>query len=62
MLLPVWFMTFNYEGKVWEYAINGQTGKIAGQLPVSFTKLIIGCLTAGLAVAGIIFGGGYFFR
>lgn len=39
MLLPVWFMTFHYKGKVWEYAINGQTGKISGELPIDENKL-----------------------
>lgn len=41
MLLPVWFMTFHYKGKVWEYAINGQTGKIAGELPIDENKMRI---------------------
>ena len=62
MLLPVWFMTFSYDGKMWEYAINGQTGKIAGELPISTKKLLIGCILSGLAAAALIFGGGYFFR
>ena len=62
MLLPVWFMTFSYDGKMWEYAINGQTGKIAGELPISTKKLLIGCILAGLAAAALIFGGGYLFR
>lgn len=39
MLLPVWFMTFHYKGRVWEYAINGQTGKIAGELPIDEKKM-----------------------
>ncbi len=39
MLLPVWFMTFHYKGKMWEYAINGQTGKIAGELPIDERKM-----------------------
>ena len=62
MLLPVWFMTFNYKGRIWEYAINGQSGKVAGQLPVSPIKRALGCILGGLAVAALIFGGGYFFR
>ena len=62
MLLPVWFMTFNYGGKIWEYAINGQTGKIAGELPVSPFKRTLSCILGGLAAAALIFGGGYFFR
>ncbi len=61
MLLPVWFMTFQYQGKLWEYAVNGQTGKVSGELPISKTKLFwIGMLIA-LGVAAVLFLGGYFF-
>lgn len=63
MLLPVWFMTFHYKGKVWEYAINGQTGKIAGELPVDDKKLrrhrlfVIAITTLITLIAGYIIGG-----
>ncbi len=62
MLLPVWFMTFEYRGKLWEYAVNGQTGKVAGQLPVSMKKLLGTCIAVALAIAGITVFGGYLFR
>lgn len=61
MLLPVWFMTFDYKGKLWEYAVNGQSGKVAGELPVDKRKLAIVCAIAGIAIALLIFLGGYFF-
>ena len=41
MLLPVWFMTFHYKDKIWEYAINGQTGKTIGNYPVDNGKLFL---------------------
>ncbi|WP_025027852.1 hypothetical protein [Caldalkalibacillus mannanilyticus] len=34
-LLPVWVFTYNYKGKTYIFAMNGQTGKIAGRLPIS---------------------------
>lgn len=34
-LLPVWLINIDYLGKKYIYAINGQTGKIAGKLPMS---------------------------
>lgn len=53
MLLPVWFMTYQYQGKTYEFAINGQTAKQAGTMPVSTGKLLAVC--AGVAaVCGII--------
>lgn len=50
MMLPVWFMTFEYKGKLWEYAVNGQTGKIAGELPISNKKLALACIIASAAI------------
>lgn len=37
-LLPVWFFNSSYKGKQYPYAVNGQTGKIAGQIPLSKPK------------------------
>ena len=37
-LLPVWFMTTRYKDKTYAFAINGQTGKMSGKLPVSRGK------------------------
>ena len=38
-LLPVWLLTTNWNGKTWTFAMNGQTGKFIGDLPVSGSKL-----------------------
>ncbi len=37
-LLPVWLLTTKYEGKVYTFAMNGQTGKMVGELPVDQKK------------------------
>lgn len=34
VLLPVWMLNTNYRGKVYTFAMNGQTGKITGSLPI----------------------------
>lgn len=39
-LLPVWVMDIGYSGKQYQYMINGQTGKIAGNFPVSSGQLM----------------------
>lgn len=46
-LLPVWVMTYGHRagGKTYYFAMNGQTGKIWGRLPVDKRKL-----------AGLFFG------
>lgn len=35
VLLPVWTLNYDYEGKHYMMTMNGQTGKIIGELPVS---------------------------
>ena len=60
MLLPVWFMTFDYKGKLWEYAVNGQTGKVSGELPISKAKLSAFLAVIGIIVTLLILLGGYF--
>jgi hypothetical protein len=55
MLLPVWFMTYKYNGKTYSFAINGQTGKLAGTPPLNKKKLGLVCFGIGVITA-IIFG------
>ncbi len=43
-LLPIWYLTTNWNGRQWNFAMNGQTGKFTGDLPVDYGKL--GILTA----------------
>ena len=59
MMLPVWFMTYKYKGETLEYAINGQSGKIAGRLPLSKPKLLTLCGIIGVIVMILILIGGY---
>lgn len=34
ILLPVWILNTNYNGKIYTFAMNGQTGKMTGTFPV----------------------------
>lgn len=58
IMLPVWFMTYQYKGKMYEFAINGQTGKLAGTPPLDKKKLLRFSAIIGAAIAFIIFLGG----
>lgn len=40
ILLPVWLLTSQYKGKTYRFAMNGQTGKIIGVLPISIKKSV----------------------
>lgn len=52
-LLPIWILTYRKKGrkkdKIYTYAMNGHTGKIYGELPVSIPKLAL--LFGGIALA-----------
>lgn len=39
LLLPVWISSFQYNGKVYHFMVNGQTGKVSGQTPISWVKV-----------------------
>lgn len=44
-LMPVWTLDVKYKGQTYHYAVNGQTGKFAGNLPVDrglFWKYALG--------------------
>ena len=66
-LLPVWLLSSTFEGKVYTFAMNGQTGRLVGDVPVdkslrvqSFLKTL-GIAFAAILIIAIIFGwtGGY---
>ena len=52
-LMPIWILTYKRKGKNYTYAMNGSTGKVYGELPVSALKL--GLFSAAVAlVAGLL--------
>ena len=61
-LMPIWILTYQRKGKNYTYAMNGSTGKIYGELPVSPIKLgILGTLAAALVGAlSFLIGWGLF--
>ncbi|MGN0495502.1 MAG: hypothetical protein ACI4GW_04685 [Lachnospiraceae bacterium] len=41
LLLPIWVSNFKYNDKVYQFMVNGQTGKISGKTPISVPKVVI---------------------
>jgi len=39
ILLPIWFVTYNYGAQTYQVLVNGVTGDIAGNHPRSFWKI-----------------------
>lgn len=55
-LLPVWFLAYNYNGKIYQYGVNGQTGKVSGSIPIDKKKLNLRSLL--YSIFGAVFGFG----
>jgi DNA-directed RNA polymerase subunit RPC12/RpoP len=64
-LMPVWFLTYKHKHKgkekFYHFAVNGQTGKFMGDLPIVWGKVALAAgitaLVANAIIAGIIIGG-----
>ncbi len=41
LLLPVWISSYKYKDIVYQFMVNGQTGKVSGKTPISVPKVII---------------------
>jgi hypothetical protein len=48
ILLPVYLLSYRYGGKLYRFLINGQTGKVAGDKPVSWRRI---ALAIGIGIA-----------
>lgn len=58
VLLPVWVFTYQYKGKTYLFAMNGQTGKIAGNLPISTGRVVSWfCGVSCALFASLLLGG-----
>ena len=55
-LMPVWMLNTAYRGKTYTFAMNGQTGKFVGELPVDWLKywLWTGGIAAAVTLVGVI--------
>ncbi|MDD6196460.1 MAG: hypothetical protein PUB12_06185 [[Clostridium] aminophilum] len=54
ILLPVWMSSFRYGDKVYRFVVNGQTGRVSGDTPLSALR-VAAAILIGLAVAFILY-------
>lgn len=59
VLLPVWTLTYKgRDGKMYYYSMNGQTGKVYGELPVDYKKIaVVGGIVALSVLILFLIGG-----
>lgn len=55
VLLPVWIASYPYKDKVYRYMVNGQTGKVQGEKPVSWIRVTIAVVIVLIIIAVIIY-------
>ena len=53
-LLPVWMVNIKYKDKMYTFAMNGQTGKMIGDIPYSKSKLFLFILILFIVVFTIV--------
>ena len=54
VLLPVWVLNINYKNKIYHFAMNGETSKLVGEIPVSKSKLFLAILITFVISFGIL--------
>jgi len=60
-LLPAWIMNYKFKGKNYLFAINGQTGRMVGKLPVSFGKIAAAFAITAASASALLFVFFHFF-
>ena len=55
LLVPTWISSFRYKDKVYQFVVNGQTGKVGGKAPVSAWKVLLAILIGVGAIAALYF-------
>ena len=46
ILLPVWMSSYQFKNKTYKFMINGQSGQVKGQAPVSALRVIVSILVS----------------
>ena len=60
LLLPVWISHYSFHGKVYHFMVNGQTGKVSGNAPLSALRVAIAIILGIIALLILGWLGGCF--
>lgn len=58
-LFPVWLLNTQYQGQNYRFAMNGQSGRFVGNLPISKAKLAALFSAVAVGVSGLLFALGF---
>ena len=53
-LLPLWISSFTYNGKAYQFVVNGRTGEVTGDYPISALKVTL-AVVAAIILAVLIY-------
>lgn len=51
VLFPAWIASYRYRNKVYHFVVNGQTGEVSGQAPISWLRVILVIVVIALVLA-----------
>ena len=54
VLLPVWSLAYSFRGKPYRVLVHGQTGRVVGEAPYSWVKIVLALLGFGGVVAAVV--------
>lgn len=55
ILVPIWLGAYKFKGKTYQFLINGRTGQISGEAPISPWKVAIAVILGIIVVGTIIY-------
>ena len=53
-LLPVWLLTTRWKDNIYTFAMNGQSGKMVGNLPIDWKRFWMYVLSIGLSIGTVL--------
>jgi DNA-directed RNA polymerase subunit RPC12/RpoP len=54
VLLPIWIAAYRYNGKPFQFLVNGQTGEVVGKAPWSVWKIVLFVLAIAAVITAIV--------
>lgn len=55
-LLPIYVVSYRYQGKLYQFLLNGQTGKLTGDKPIAWQRIwiVVGVIIAALMLLALV--------
>jgi predicted RNA-binding Zn-ribbon protein involved in translation (DUF1610 family) len=54
VLFPVWLASYRYGDKTYRFLVNGQTGEVQGQAPISWIKVALVVILAAIVISVVL--------